>query len=174
MPQTMTEKNLCRAFIGLGGNLDEPLARFLEARQWLDAHLRISVIASSPLYQTAPVGGPTGQNDYLNAVLELATSLSPTELLQYCLELEQRGGRQRGVRWGARTLDIDLLLVDDLICSTPQLTLPHPRLHRRSFVLQPLCDLVPDLQHPVSGRTLAELLKSLPTEAGNTQLQGTW
>lgn len=170
----MTEKNLCRVFVGLGGNLGDPLGRFAAVRQALGAHRHIRVVASSPLYQTVPVGGPPGQNDYLNAVLELSTSLSPVDLLACCSELELRGGRQRGERWGARTLDIDLLLVDSLICSAPQLTLPHPRLHLRAFVLQPLCDLAPALQHPVCGRTMTELLNSLPVETGNIQLRGAW
>lgn len=163
-----------RVFIGLGGNLGEPQARFLEVRQALDAHQQISIAASSPLYRTAPVGGPAGQPDYLNAVLELTTGLAPLELLDYCRELELRGGRLRGERWGARTLDIDLLLVDSLICTTPQLTLPHPRLHLRTFVLQPLSDLAPALQHPVCGRTMIEILNALPVEAGNIQLRGAW
>jgi 2-amino-4-hydroxy-6-hydroxymethyldihydropteridine diphosphokinase len=165
---------MCRVFIGLGGNLGEPLARFLEVRQALHSHREITVVASSPLYRTAPVGGPAGQPDYLNAVLELATDLTPLALLDYCCELEQSGGRRREVHWGARTIDIDLLLVDDLICSTPQLTLPHPRLHERSFVLQPLSDLAADLIHPLSGRTMAELLASLPQSAGDIHLQGAW
>jgi 2-amino-4-hydroxy-6-hydroxymethyldihydropteridine diphosphokinase len=165
---------MCRVFIGLGGNLGEPLARFLEVRQALHSHRQIIVVASSPLYRTAPVGGPAGQPDYLNAVLELATDLTPLALLDYCCELEQRGGRRREVHWGARTIDIDLLLADGLICSTPQLTLPHPHLHERSFVLKPLSDLAADLIHPLSGRTMAELLASLPQSAGDIHLQGAW
>lgn len=165
---------MCRVFIGLGGNLGEPLARFLEVRKALDAHRQIAVVASSPLYRTVPVGGPAGQPHYLNAVLELATNLAPLELLDYCRELEQRGGRRRDERWSARTIDIDLLFVDDLVCSTSQLTLPHPRLHERSFVLQPLSDLAADLIHPQSGRKVSEILTSLPRAAGDIQLQGAW
>lgn len=174
MPQAMAETDEFRVYIGLGGNLGDPLARFVEVRQALGQHDRIGVVAGSPLYQTTPVGGPRGQDDYLNAVLELVTSLPPAELLAYCLELERLGGRERRERWAARTLDIDLLLVDDLVCSTPQLTLPHPRLHLRSFVLRPLCDLAPALQHPLSGRTMTELLHCLPADAGNIQLRGAW
>ena len=174
MPQVMTEMNQCRTFIGLGGNLGDPLARFIEVRQALDQHDRINVIACSPLYQTAPVGGPVGQNDYLNAVLELSTSLSPADLLACCFEFERLGGRQRGERWGPRTLDVDLLLIGSLVCSTPQLTLPHPRLHLRAFVLQPLCDLAPALRHPVYNRTITEMLHSLPAKAGEIQSRGIW
>ncbi|MFO7812533.1 MAG: 2-amino-4-hydroxy-6-hydroxymethyldihydropteridine diphosphokinase [Pelovirga sp.] len=165
---------MCRVFIGLGGNLGEPLARFLEARQAFENHRQITLVASSPLYRTVPVGGPGGQPDYLNAVLELATNLPPLELLDYCLELERRGGRRREVRWGARTIDIDLLLVNGLICSTSRLTLPHPHLHERSFVLQPLSDLAADLIHPRSGRMVSEMLACLPRVAGDIQLQGVW
>lgn len=174
MPQVMTEQGMCRVFIGLGGNLGEPLARFLEVRQAFESHPQIAVVASSSLYRTVPVGGPAGQPDYLNAVLELATSLPPLALLDYCLELERRGGRRRGVRWGARTIDIDLLLVDNLMCSTSRLTLPHPHLHERSFVLQPLAELAADLIHPRSGRMVSEMLSSLPRAAGDIQLQGAW
>ncbi len=174
MLQVMTERSVCRVFIGLGGNLGEPRALFLEVRKALHTHRQITVAASSPLYRTAPVGGPAGQPDYLNAVLELATSLSPLALLAYCCELEQRGGRRREEHWGPRTIDIDLLLADDLICSTPQLMLPHPRLHERLFVLQPLSDLAADRVHPLSGCTIAELLTALPRSAGDIQLQGAW
>ncbi|HMB17098.1 MAG TPA: 2-amino-4-hydroxy-6-hydroxymethyldihydropteridine diphosphokinase [Pelovirga sp.] len=165
---------MCRVFIGLGGNLGEPLARFLEVREALDGHRQITVVASSPLYRTAPVGGPPGQPDYLNAVLELATNLTALELLDYCRELERRGGRLRDERWSARTIDVDLLVVGDLVCSTPELTLPHPRLHERSFVLQPLSDLAADLTHPQSARTVSEMLTSLPGAVGDIQLQGAW
>lgn len=174
MPQIMTERSECRVFIGLGGNLGEPLARFLEVRQAFDEHRQITVVASSSLYRTAPVGGPVGQPDYLNAVLELATKLAPLDLLDFCRELELRGGRQREVRWGARTIDVDLLFVDHFVCSTPQLTLPHPRLHERSFVLQPLSDLAADFFHPLLGRTVSELLTSLPGATGDIQIQGSW
>lgn len=174
MAQVMTERNRCRVFIGLGGNLEDPLTRFREARQALGQHSRTEIVASSPLYQTAPVGGPAGQPDYLNAVLELTTGLALIELLDFCLELEQRAGRRRTVSWGARPLDLDLLFADDCVCVTSRLILPHPRLHLRRFVLQPLYDLAPELIHPVLGQGVARLLESLPDKAGVTQIQRVW
>lgn len=174
MPQVMTEKNRCRAFIGLGGNLGDPLTVFRDARRQLQLHREIDVIASSALYRTSPVGGPPDQPDYLNAVVELLLGLSPLELFDICLDLEQRAGRKRTEHWGARTLDIDLLFVGDQLSSTPRLMLPHPRLHQRHFVLQPLHDLAPDLIHPQLDLSIAELLLALPLTAGVTRIQDVW
>ncbi|MFO7577511.1 MAG: 2-amino-4-hydroxy-6-hydroxymethyldihydropteridine diphosphokinase [Pelovirga sp.] len=170
----MTETNRCRAFIGLGGNLGDPLRCFREVRQSLSTAPATLVVASSPLYRTAPVGGPAGQPDYLNAVIELQTALPPNQLLTFCRHLEQSAGRRRTVRWGPRTLDLDLLFVGDRVLSTPRLTLPHPRLHQRRFVLQPLCDLAAELIHPLFGLTVAALLTALPRDEGVTQMQTDW
>ncbi len=174
MPQIMTETSRCRAFIGLGGNLGDPLTLFCDARRQLQLHRGIEVVASSALYRTNPVGGPPGQPDYLNAAVELAIGLSPQELFETCLVLEQRAGRKRTERWGARTLDIDLLFVENQVCSTPHLILPHPRLHQRHFVLQPLHDLAPDLIHPRLNLSIFDLLLALPQEAGVTRIQDIW
>ena len=103
------------------------------------------VVAVSPVYETAPVGGPEGQPPYLNAVVELDTELSPRQLLTVGQRLEHAAGRVRGARWGPRTLDVDVLLVDDLTVDDPDLQVPHPRMWERSFVLVPLADLAPDL-----------------------------
>lgn len=167
MPQIMTETDWCRVFIGLGGNLGEPLAWFRHARQRLTEHPQIDLVASSPLYKTAPVGGPAGQPDYLNAVVELKTNLPPLALLSLCLAMEQDAGRKRTEHWGARTLDLDLLLYGQQIHSMTNLTLPHPCLHQRRFALQPLYDLAPEFNHPVFHQTVADLLQVLPvtTEA---------
>ena len=170
----MIEQSKCRAFLGFGGNLGKPLNNFRYARQQLAKQLDIEVISSSPLYQTPPIGGPEGQPDYLNAVVEILTGLSAPDLLQLCQQIEMDAGRSRNLHWGPRTLDIDLLLVEDLIMETPLLTLPHPRLHQRHFVLLPLNDLVPALYHPTFKITINQLLKALPDAVGITQLTETW
>lgn len=159
------------ALIALGGNLGECRQTFVEARQSLDQE-GVTVTASSPLYRTEPVGGPKGQPDYLNAVVEVQTTLSALQLLDRCLELEQAAGRQRLEHWGARTLDLDLLVYDQLVCATPRLVLPHPRLHQRRFVLVPLCALVPTWQHPVFCQTFESLLHNLSpdVDGGTVQL----
>ena len=106
------------------------------------------VVAVSPVYETAPIGGPDGQGPYLNAVVELRTRRSPRELLALCQRLEVEAGRERTQRWGPRTLDVDVLLVGDLRVDEDDLVVPHPRMWERRFVLAPLADLAPDLIPP--------------------------
>jgi 2-amino-4-hydroxy-6-hydroxymethyldihydropteridine diphosphokinase len=103
------------------------------------------VVAVSPVYETDPVGGPAGQDAYLNAVVELDTDLDPRSLLELAHRLEAAAGRVREERWGPRTLDVDVLLVGDLEIDEPDLQVPHPRMWNRDFVLVPLQDLAPDL-----------------------------
>lgn len=148
------------AFIAFGGNLGDCRQTFVAAREEL-AQQGVRVIASSPLYCTDPIGGPQGQPDYLNAVVQISTTLSALQLLDRCLKLEQDAGRQRLEPWGARTLDLDLLIYGALVCNTPRLVLPHPRLHLRRFVLAPLCSLVPAWHHPVCHQTFEALLRHL-------------
>lgn len=174
MPQIMTEKNQSRAFLGFGGNLGNPLDNFRQARQQLAKHPQVEVVAVSPIYQTPPVGGPDGQPDYLNCAIEIRTGLTALDLLQLCRQIEDDAGRIRDIPWGPRTLDIDLLIIDNLIMDAPPLTLPHPRLHQRHFVLLPLHDLAPQLNHPVLHETICNLLQQLPATAGITRLNETW
>ncbi len=150
------------AYLGLGGNLGDPLAAFCRTRQRLCEHPAITECCSSPLYQTPAVGGPAGQSDYLNAALKLKMSLNPAELLTFCLVLEGAEGRERKIRWGARTLDIDLLFYGDQRISEQNLEIPHPRLMERQFVLLPLLALTPELRHPLSGLSLQKQLDELP------------
>lgn len=132
-----------RVFLGLGSNIDD-------RRQFLsDAVHTIEelVVAVSPVYETDPVGGPD-QNRFLNIVVELETDLDPRELLGLCHRLEAAANRVRLERWGPRTLDVDILWMDDVTVDEDDLQIPHPRLFERRFVLQPLADIAPDLVDP--------------------------
>jgi len=135
-----------RAFIGLGSNLGDRRAYLERAVEGLRAGG--DVVAVSPLYETEPVGGPEDQGVFLNVVVELATSDTPRRLLERCQALEAAAARVRTVRWGPRTLDADVLLVEGLSADEADLTVPHPRMWERRFVLQPLADLAPDLVTP--------------------------
>ena len=135
-----------RAFIGLGSNLGDRRAHLARA---VDTLRRAGdVVAVSPLYETEPVGGPAGQDPYLNLVVELCTADGPRRLLARCVQLEEEAERVRTVRHGPRTLDADVLLVGDEVVREPDLEVPHPRLWERRFVLAPLADLAPDLVGP--------------------------
>ena len=132
-----------RAFIGLGSNLGDRRGLLRRAVEELRAHG--DVVGVSPLYETEPVGGPGGQGPFLNLVVELSTSDTPRELLERCRALEAAAGRVRTVRWGPRTLDADVLWAEGWQVDDEDLTVPHPRLWERRFVVQPLADLAPDL-----------------------------
>jgi 2-amino-4-hydroxy-6-hydroxymethyldihydropteridine diphosphokinase len=161
-------------FLGLGGNLRDPLSAFRRTRQTLSAHPAFSNCRSSPLFQTPPYGGPTGQPDYLNAVLALDTDLDPQDLLTFCQSIEQAEGRERLERWGARTLDIDLLLYGQLQLKTCDLEIPHPRMLERRFVLEPLVALAPEQHDPKTGQRLTTLLERLPAIKQIQLLKSTW
>lgn len=132
-----------RAFLGLGSNLGDREQQLRQAVAALP-----DVVAISPVYETEPVGGPEGQPPYLNLVVELDTELSPRQLLTLAQQLESAAGRVRAERHGPRTLDVDVLLVDDVFVDDPDLTVPHPRMTERRFVMAPLADLAPDLLTP--------------------------
>jgi 2-amino-4-hydroxy-6-hydroxymethyldihydropteridine diphosphokinase len=139
------------AFLGLGSNLGDRLENLQSAVRLLDAVEGVLVVASSRVWETDPVGGPR-QPDYLNVVLRAETSLSPPELLEACLGVESALGRVRDVRWGRRPMVVDVLLVDDLRVEERGLTIPHPRMIERAFVLLPLLELDPDASLPGGSR----------------------
>jgi 2-amino-4-hydroxy-6-hydroxymethyldihydropteridine diphosphokinase len=135
---------MTRAFLGLGSNVGDRAAFLRGAVESLGS----SVVRVSPVYETDPVGGPVDQGPYLNLVVELRTDLAPRELLAVAQRLESGAGRVRDVRWGPRTLDVDVLLMDGVVLDTEELTVPHPRMWERRFVLAPLADLAPELVEP--------------------------
>ena len=148
--------------IALGSNLGDSLAILRGAIAALDQHPDVAVVDCSRVYRTAPVGPP--QPDYLNACALLQSRLSATDLLQLLLQTEAQFGRERRERWGARRLDLDLLLFDDQIIETAQLEVPHPRMWERAFVLVPLAEIAPAWRNPRSGATVADVRATLATQ----------
>jgi 2-amino-4-hydroxy-6-hydroxymethyldihydropteridine diphosphokinase len=145
--------------IGLGSNLGDSQSILAGAIDRLRLHFQIEVVAVSSWYKTAPIGPP--QPDYLNGCATLQTSLAPLDLLNVLHSIESEFGRVRQEVWGARTLDLDLLLYDDLIIDLPILQVPHPRMLERAFVLVPLSKIAPNAIEPRSGQSIATLCKQL-------------
>ncbi|MBE9096420.1 2-amino-4-hydroxy-6-hydroxymethyldihydropteridine diphosphokinase [Tychonema sp. LEGE 07203] len=145
--------------IALGSNLGDSLATISSAIATLNNTPEITVKSHSSWYKTAPVGPP--QPDYINACAILEAALEPKQLLAALLEIEIKFNRIRREKWGPRTLDLDLLLYDDLILETPTLTLPHPRMLERAFVLVPLAEIAPDWVHPVTKSAIDQLVQKV-------------
>jgi 2-amino-4-hydroxy-6-hydroxymethyldihydropteridine diphosphokinase len=150
------------AFVALGANIGDPVSTLRNALEALTKIEGARRVAASSLYRTAPVG-LINQPDFINAVARLETTLPAPALLAALFRIEADFGRIRGDRNGPRSLDLDLLLYDDLVVDTPELTLPHPRLHLRAFVLVPLAEIAPDLAIPGRG-TLAAWLPAVANQ----------
>ena len=149
-----------RAFIGLGSNLAEPQQQLRSALDAMGAMPQTRLLRHSSFYRSAPVG-PGEQPDYINAVAELETGLAPLELLDRLQAIESVHGRERHIRWGARTLDLDILLLDSRQIDEPRLQVPHPRIAERNFVLIPLAEMEPHLRLPC-GDALEDLIRQCP------------
>ncbi|MCY2930458.1 MAG: 2-amino-4-hydroxy-6-hydroxymethyldihydropteridine diphosphokinase [Planctomycetota bacterium] len=148
------------AYIGLGSNLGDQAATLMRAVLMLDQAEGVHVRRISQLIRTEAVGGPANQPAYVNGAAEIETSLAPGELLGVLQSIESALGRdrRREPRWGPRTCDLDVLLIGEEVVATPTLTVPHPRMHERLFVLEPLASIAPQALHPGQGRTVSELL----------------
>ena len=162
------------AFLGLGSNLGNRLACLRGGRNILSEHPAIELIQAAGVYETEALGGPADSPLFLNTVVQLQTSLEPEQLLATCLEAENQFGRSRAARWAPRTLDIDLLFYDDQVLCEEHLTVPHPRLQERAFVLAPLLEIAPDLKHPLLDQTIAELAAGSAGVAELVPLRTSW
>ena len=143
------------AYVGLGSNQGDRCAYLESGVRQLESDPGVRIVATSSVYETPPVGY-LPQPHFLNAVAAIETELAPAQLLRILRIVEDGHGRQRQIRWGPRTLDLDLLIHGNEIIETEELTVPHPHLTARCFVLVPLCEIAPHLRHPVSGRALQE------------------
>lgn len=150
------------AYIGLGSNLENPALQLETALKNIEAIPGTSVVAVSRHYASKPLG-PQDQPDYLNAVAKIRTELRPTELLRALQNIELQQGRTRGIRWGARTIDLDILLYANIEMDTAELYIPHKEMSNRNFVLLPLADIAPELILP-DGTALASLLANTSPE----------
>lgn len=158
--------------IGLGANLNDRLRTLEAAVSRLAQSSEIRITGRSHWHTAQPIGGPSGQGEYLNGALRIETSLEPLALLSLLQQVEDEFGRQRGRRWDARTLDLDLLLYGCVVLETTRLTLPHPRMAFRRFVLEPACEVAADMLHPITGWTIARLLQHLQTAVGYVAITG--
>jgi 2-amino-4-hydroxy-6-hydroxymethyldihydropteridine diphosphokinase len=145
-------------YIGIGSNIGDRVANCRKAIEYLSEAGR--VVSVSSFYHTEPVGRHE-QDDFINAVAAVETDRPPADLLKMCQEIEDRLGRKRGLRWGPRTADLDILLYGDLVSGQPELTIPHPQMALRRFVLAPLAEIAPDAMHPRLRRTASQLYQEL-------------
>jgi 2-amino-4-hydroxy-6-hydroxymethyldihydropteridine diphosphokinase len=156
------------AYLSLGSNIGDREAHLRDALARLQREGRL--IAVSSFYETEPVE-VTDQAWFLNCAVGLETSVPPPELMRSLLRIEQEMGRKRIQKKGPRTIDIDILLFGDAVVNTPELTIPHPAMHERRFVLEPLAEIAPDARHPVLKKTIRELREALPSGQTVRQLE---
>lgn len=156
MSDTQQHDRPAQAFVAFGANLGDPAATYAHALGRIAALHMTRVLRQSALYLTAAVG-VSDQPDYTNAVIEVETRLSAAALLAGLLKIEESAGRTRSSQWAPRAIDLDLLLYNEEMISTPGLQVPHPRMHRRAFVLVPLAEIAPDISIPGHGRVTALL-----------------
>ncbi|MEM9329741.1 MAG: 2-amino-4-hydroxy-6-hydroxymethyldihydropteridine diphosphokinase [Pseudomonadota bacterium] len=149
------------SFLALGGNIGDVVTNMAGALQCLNRSRHSDVVSVSKVYRTPP-WGIKEQDWFHNACAKLSTALEPLELLHECLKIEKSFHRERGLRWGPRTLDLDILLYEDQTIDLDNLTIPHPRMHERLFVMQPLADIAPEIE--ILGRTSVQWCQQMETD----------
>jgi 2-amino-4-hydroxy-6-hydroxymethyldihydropteridine diphosphokinase len=161
LAKTQNAASPVTAYVALGANLGDRAANLHRALELLEQSPGIEVIRASTFIENPAVGGPANSPAFLNGAAEISTTLRPRTLLDRLLEIEKKLGRVRSEKWSPRTIDLDLLLYGSQIIDEPGLTVPHPLMHERRFVLEPLSEIVPNVVHPIFNRTITDLLKSL-------------
>ena len=159
------------AFIGFGSNLGDPVSNIEKALRLLANDPDISIERVSSLYRTAPVG-VEDQDWFVNGVAHIRTVLDPFDLLNLLLSVEKTLGRERILRWGPRTIDLDILLYGALVLDREELQIPHPRMHERRFVLDPLCEIAPEVMHPVFRKTMLQLFEEIEDDKAVELMEG--
>ena len=153
------------AYIGFGSNVGDRLGNITRALQLIANHRAVTITKKSRLYETEPVGYEK-QTWFLNGVIEIKTSLSPSKLLRFLKHIEHRVGRKKTVRWGPREIDLDILLYNHVYIDTLGLTIPHPHMHERGFVLVPLAEISPQVVHPILQKNAQQLLAKIADSKG--------
>lgn len=156
---TDTDTNMAIVYIGIGSNLGDRKENCLRAIELLQKR-EIIVTKRSSLYETEP-WGVKDQPLFLNMAIEIKTGLNPAELLKILKDIEREVGREESFKWGPRIIDLDILLFDNIILKTDNLEIPHPLMHERDFVLRPLCEIAPDIKHPILKLSMHELMQQL-------------
>ena len=152
------------AYIGLGSNLNDKMANLNKAMELIEQDSKVNVLKRSSVYQTEPVG-IKDQPLFLNMVMEVETEFSPIDLLNFLQDIEKQMGRKKEKKWGPRNIDLDLLLYEDQIINSAELTLPHAQMHQRKFVLIPLAEIAKEKIHPLKKQTISDLLEDLKEDS---------
>ncbi|MBU3183783.1 2-amino-4-hydroxy-6-hydroxymethyldihydropteridine diphosphokinase [Clostridium estertheticum] len=151
------------AYIGVGGNMGDKDKNVKDALELINNSYNTKITKTSKFYNTKPVGY-IDQEDFLNCVIEVKTLLTPLELVRFLLSIEKKLKRERVIRWGPRTVDLDVLLFEDVISSMEEIILPHPRMHERMFVIEPMCDIAPYVLHPILNKTMIQIKEEIKAQ----------